>query len=68
MLQAANTDLFNPLVSKAYNSECQNQMFPLEIKPVEVSCSHFVDFYLCTSGTNGLKLQNREPINLIRMI
>ena len=34
MLQAANTDLFNPLVPKAHNSECQ---FPFHIKPVKVS-------------------------------
>ena len=37
MLQAANTDLFNPLVLKAHNSECQKQSFPLQIKPVKVS-------------------------------
>ena len=37
MLQAANTDLFNPLVPKARNSECQNLLFPLQIKPVKVS-------------------------------
>ena len=37
MLQAANTDLVNPLVPKAYNSECQNLRFPLEIKPGKVS-------------------------------
>ena len=30
MLQAANTDLFKPLVPKAHNSECQN-LFPLQI-------------------------------------
>ena len=28
MLQGANTDLFNPLVSKAHNSQCQNAVFP----------------------------------------
>ena len=28
---AANTDLFNPLVPKAHNSECQNLPFPLQI-------------------------------------
>ena len=27
MLQAANTKLFNPLVPKAHNSECQNNYF-----------------------------------------
>ena len=35
MLQADNTDLFNPLVPKARNSECQNLPFPLQIKPVK---------------------------------
>ena len=35
MLQAA--DLFKPLVPKANNSECQNQLIPLQIKPVKVS-------------------------------
>ena len=35
MLRAANT-LFNPLVPKALNSECQNILFPLQIKPVKV--------------------------------
>ena len=37
MLQAANADLFNPLVLKAHNSKCQNLLFPLQIKPVKVS-------------------------------
>ena len=37
MLQAANTDLFNPLVPKAHNSECQNPPFPFQMKPVKVS-------------------------------
>ena len=37
MLKTANTDLFNPLVKKAHNSECQNLIFPLQIKPVKVS-------------------------------
>ena len=31
MLQAANTDLFNPLVNKAHNSEHQNLPFPLQM-------------------------------------
>ena len=31
MLQTANTELFNPLVPKAHNSECQNLLFPLQI-------------------------------------
>ena len=36
MLQVANTDLFNPLDPKANNSECQNLLFPSQIKPVKV--------------------------------
>ena len=39
MLQAANTDHFNPLVPTAHNSKCQNLLFPLRIKPVKVSQS-----------------------------
>ena len=35
MLQGANTDLFNQLVPKAHNSECQ--ICYLQIKPVIVS-------------------------------
>ena len=35
MLQAANTDLFNPLVPKAHNSVCQNLPFPFQIKEVK---------------------------------
>ena len=37
MLQAANTDLFNTFVPRAHNSECQNLLFPLQIKPVKDS-------------------------------
>ena len=37
MLQAAKTDLFNPLVPKAHNSECQNLLFLFQIKPVKVN-------------------------------
>ena len=37
MLQTDDTDLFNPLVPKAQNSECQNLLFPSQIKPVKVS-------------------------------
>ena len=36
MLQGANTKHFNPLAPKAHNSECQNLLFPLQIKPVKV--------------------------------
>ena len=37
MLQAANTDLLNPLASEGHNSECQTLPFPLQIKPVKVT-------------------------------
>ena len=37
MWQAANTDIFNPLVPKAHNSDCQNILFHLQITPLEVS-------------------------------
>ena len=33
MPQAVDTDLFNPLVPKAHNSECQNLSFTLQIMP-----------------------------------
>ena len=54
MLQAANTDLFNPLVPKAHNSDCQNLLFPLQIKPVKVSLSLLADFYFWILSTNRL--------------
>ena len=41
MLQAAN--LFNSLVPKSHNSECQNLLFPLQIKPVKDSWSQLAD-------------------------
>ena len=37
MLQGANTDIFNPIVSKAPIRECRNLPFPLQINPVKVS-------------------------------
>ena len=38
MLQASNIDLFNPLGLKAHNnSESQNLLFSLQIKPVKIS-------------------------------
>ena len=33
----ANADLYNPIVPKAHNSEFQNLLFPLQIKPLKVS-------------------------------
>ena len=53
MLQGTNTDLFNPLVPKAHNSEYRNILFPLQIKPVSQLKFVFADFYFCTLGTNG---------------
>ena len=32
MVQAANTDLFNPLVPQTQTRECQNLPFPLQIR------------------------------------
>ena len=37
MLQAANSDIFNSLVPKAHNSECQNLLSPSQINRVKVS-------------------------------
>ena len=34
ILQATNTEVFDPLVPKAHNSECENILFSLQIKPV----------------------------------
>ena len=50
MLQADNNnDLFNPFVPKAHNSECQNLLFPLQMKPVKKSVNASLrDFYFCT--------------------
>ena len=55
MLQAANTDFLSPLVTKALNSECQNLLFPLQIKPVKVKVKVSLQIYIfCTHGTDGL--------------
>ena len=48
MLQAANIDLFNPLVLKAHNSECQNLLFPLPTKSLNVSYSYNGGFLFST--------------------
>ena len=45
MLQAANTDLFNPLVPKAQNSECQNLILPFLIKSLKVNLKLISGFY-----------------------
>ena len=56
MLQAANTDLFNPLVLKAHNRVCQNLLFDLQIKPVKsvkASLPIFIFSIFCTNGLIG---------------
>ena len=47
MLLGTNTDLFNQLIPKARNSECQNLPFPLQIKPLAKSRLKlkFANFY-----------------------
>ena len=37
MLQGASTDLFNPLVPKAHNNECQNILIPCKLSQVKIS-------------------------------
>ena len=37
MLQAANTDLFNPLILKAHNSKCQNFHFLYELSHKKIN-------------------------------
>ena len=56
MLQGASTDIFNQLVPKAENSECQNLLFPLQNKPVKVSEKLVCGIYFLHPclGTNGL--------------
>ena len=44
--------IFNPLVPKANDCECQDPPFPLQIKPAKASLQIFA-FY--TLGNNGLK-------------
>ena len=48
MFKAANTDLFNPLVPKAHNSECQNLPFPLQIEPSKSVKASWRIFIFCT--------------------
>ena len=55
MLQAASTGLTNQLVPKAHNSDCQNLLFPLQIKLVKVNLKlNWRIFIFCNLGTNGL--------------
>ena len=52
MLQADNTDLFHPFVTKAHNCECQNLIFPLQMKPLK-SKVKLADFIFCPSALRG---------------
>ena len=55
MLQSANTEICNPLGTKAYNCECQNLPYNLQIKQVKVNLKlNWRIFMFCTLGTNGL--------------
>ena len=56
MLQGANADLFNSLVPKTQNSECQSLLFHLQCKPVKVNLFNYnwQIFIFCILGTNGL--------------
>ena len=54
MSQAANCDLFNPLVRKDHNSGCQSILFSLQIKIVKVNLKLNLSFRFFTLGTNGL--------------
>ena len=54
MRQAANTDLFNPLHPKAYKSECQNLLFPSQIKALS-QLKLVLDNLLAPSALMGYK-------------
>ena len=53
ILQGANVVLFNPLVPKDHNSECQNILFPVQMKPVNDSLSKLADFIFAPSTLMG---------------
>ena len=59
-MQSANTDLFDTLVPTAHNSECQNLLFPLQIKPEIDSYSYVADLFFGNLGTNGLNASTRQ--------
>ena len=54
MLQAANTDLFNPLVPKVYNSERPIYYFLYKLSQQKSVEANWRIFIFCTLGTNGL--------------
>ena len=63
----ADTNLFNPLVPKAHNIECQNLLFSLQIKPLKVN-SDWQIFVFCTTGTNGLRVRSlaQKPASFLQ--
>ena len=66
MLQAVNTDLFNPLVPKAHNNECQKLLFSLQIEPEKKSVKAIIGgFLFLTFDINGL-IGSHGPANLCR--
>ena len=65
MLQAANTDLLNPLIPKAHSSEHQTLLFSLQIKPVWTPIKASLRIFIfCTLGTNGLKWKSRGLLTI----
>ena len=49
MLQAANADILAHSLAKAHNSECQNLLFPVQVKPVKVNLKlNWQIFIFCT--------------------
>ena len=69
MLQEANKiDLFNPLVPKSHNNECQNLLFPLQIKSAKASLRIFTFFTLRTNGLNAKRsLLAKLPIAIFEI-
>ena len=61
MLQQACTDLFNPLVPKPHNSECQSLQFPLQIKPQKPNKASLQILFFAPSALMGLPV----PANLL---
>ena len=68
MSQGAKTYLFNPLVLKANNSECQNQPFPLQIKPIKSFKASWRIIIFYTFGTNGLIKKNCSYLQIKIML
>ena len=56
MLPAASADIFNPLVPKAHNSECQTVLYPFANEASKSQLKPVFIFY--THGKNGLTWPN----------